>query len=111
MSTSKIILVQKAVKNISKNLLFRNRWVSINSLLTAVKRSYDFDDEYNINKASLSKFIGKMVTSIDNLDVRNVQKKDVQRKEDHESFHFLQARYFQRSSFSLEQYKEKIKKF
>ena len=71
MSTSKIILVQKSVNNVSKNLLFRNRWVSINSLFNAVKRSYDFDDDYNINKGLLTKSIGKMVTSIDNLDVKN----------------------------------------
>ena len=41
------------------------------SLFNAVKRSYDFDDDYNINKGLLTKSIGKMVTSITNLDVKN----------------------------------------
>ena len=71
MSSFKINLIQKSVTNVSKNKLFRHRWVSINSLLIAVENSYDFDDDFDITKKVFGKCIAQMVTSIDNLEVKN----------------------------------------
>ena len=55
MSTSKIKTIQKAVINISKSLLLRDRWVSSSTFLTAIKKSYTFNDDFDLTKKNFIK--------------------------------------------------------
>ena len=65
MATSKIILLQKAVRNIALDGSFQNRWVSASSLVRALKVRYQFDSAITISTATLSRAIGKINPDID----------------------------------------------
>ena len=60
MASSKHFVLQKAVKNLRDNKLFRNRWVNQKSFLEALVLSYPFDEQYTINKKNLGRAIGLM---------------------------------------------------
>ena len=60
MASSKYFVLQKAVKNLRDNKLFRNRWVNQKSFLEALVLSYPFDEQYTINQKNLGRAIGLM---------------------------------------------------
>ena len=64
MAISKVILLQKAVRNITLNGSFRNRWVSANSPEKALTLQYQFDATITIIKATLSRAVSKINPSI-----------------------------------------------
>ena len=61
MSTQKLVIIKKAVTNLTKNIYFVNRWVSSSSLVAALDFKFEFDKNYEVNKCS----------SLDNLNINN----------------------------------------
>ena len=71
MATSKVILLQKAVRNITLDGSFRNRWVSASSLEKALTLRYKFDSTITISKATLSRAVGKINPCIDTQNLKH----------------------------------------
>ena len=71
MATSKVILLQKAVRNITLDGSFRNRWVSASSLEKALTLRYQFDSTITISKATLSRAVGKINPCIDTQNLKH----------------------------------------
>ena len=71
MATSKVILLQKAVRNITLDGSFRNRWVSASSLEKALTLRYKFDSTITISKATLSRAVGKINPCIDSQHLKH----------------------------------------
>ena len=70
MSTSRVILLQKAVKNISLDSNFRNRWTIAISLGEALSVRYKLENII-ITKSIISRAIGKIDPSITNLTAKH----------------------------------------
>ena len=71
MATSKVILVQKVVKNLARDGSFLNRWVSANSIFPVISVRYQFDTSLTISKATLSRDMGKIDPDIDNQTIKH----------------------------------------
>ena len=71
MSTSKTIVLQKAFLFLTKERSFQKRWVSLSSIVSALRLQYPFGDHYNFDKGVLSKSLGKLHPKIDSLQEKN----------------------------------------
>ena len=71
MSAARQLLLQKAVKNITKTVYFTNRWIHIDSLLKAVTTRYKLAN-LEVSKATLSRHIGKLEPDIDRVALYHV---------------------------------------
>ena len=65
--TSRVILVQKAVRKICLDPLFVNRWVQLPSLYKALQKKFKYSEK-DLPLITLSKSIGKMDPNIDSLN-------------------------------------------
>ena len=63
MSTSKILTIQKAAKNVSQTIYFSKRWCRVQSLAKAISTRYELENIV-INAKTISSAIGKMEPSI-----------------------------------------------
>ena len=71
MLTQKLVIITKAVTNLTKNKYFVNRWVSSSSLVTALNAKFEFDSDYEVNKRNMNKAINNICSSLDNLNIKN----------------------------------------
>ena len=67
MTVSRMILLQKATRNILKDPSFVNRWVPLISIKKGLELRYKFNTTYPITKLTLSRAIGKIEPMIENL--------------------------------------------
>ena len=67
MASCKVIILRKAISNISEDIAFKNRWVRCSSLLTALQARYVLK-EVSLTKASISRVVSKLEPDISNLD-------------------------------------------
>ena len=65
MSSSRQLMLQKAVKNVSKTVFFADRWVGVTSLVKALETRYTLEG-FVISKATVSRHLGKVEPLIDN---------------------------------------------
>ena len=65
MSTARVILLQRAVKNIASDRCFVSRWTSVATLETALKARYHLDDSINVTKTNIHRALNKLDHSID----------------------------------------------
>ena len=70
MSISKIILLQKAARNVCADSCFCNRWVPLKSIERGIKLRYPYES-LHISKATLSKSLGKIEPMIGSLDSKH----------------------------------------
>ena len=70
MSLTKLIVLQKAARNVCADSCFRNRWVPIKSIERGIKLRYPYES-LHISKATLSKSLGKIEPTIDSLDSKH----------------------------------------
>ena len=66
--SSRVILVQKAVRKICQDPLFVNRWVLLPSLHQALRSKFKYNEK-DISLITLSKSIGKIDPNIDSLNM------------------------------------------
>ena len=71
MSTSKIILLQKAVSLITTDKAFRNRWTLGTLIQQAVEVRYKFED-ITLSTNCISRAISSVETNIDDLSYRHL---------------------------------------
>ena len=90
MSTSIILLIKDAVVNTSKHNLFRNRWVCLTSLEISIRRCYNFNNDFPLNRIALSKAISKLDSSVDNIKINN-QSGIYRGYNSHEQYIFVQS--------------------
>ena len=70
MEYSRVSLLQKAVRNITTDPFFRDRWMSLSSLNMAVNCRYTLGGVPS-KKRELSLFISELNLTMDNLSVQN----------------------------------------
>ena len=70
MSSSQVILLRKAVNNLSTDIAFKKRWVRCTSLLAALKCRYILKD-VTLTKASISRVISKVEPDVMNLNFKH----------------------------------------
>ena len=71
MTVSRMLLLQKASRNLLKDLSFTNRWVPLNSIKKGLDLRYKFNTTYPITKLTLSRAIGKIEPMIENLEYKH----------------------------------------
>ena len=64
-------MLQNAVRSITADRLFRNRWASVHSLARAVNTRYKLEG-LSTTKMAISKAIGKLDVGIQDLQVKNL---------------------------------------
>ena len=68
MTVSRMILLQKASRNLLKDASFINRWVPLNSIKKGLEVRYKFNTTYPITKTNLGRAISKIEPMIENLE-------------------------------------------
>ena len=68
MTVSRLILLQKASRNLLKDASFINRWVPLNSIKKGLEVRYKFNTTYPITKTNLGRAISKIEPMIENLE-------------------------------------------
>ena len=71
MSTARVILLQRAVKNIASDRCFVSRWTSVATLETALKARYHLDDSINVTKTNIHRALNKPDHCIDVAHVKH----------------------------------------
>ena len=67
MTISRMILLQKATRNLLKDASFANRWVPLKSIKKGLEIRYKFNTTYPISKLILACAISKIEPMIENL--------------------------------------------
>ena len=70
MNTSRTVILQNAVRSITTDRLFRDRWTSVYSLERAVNSRYKLEG-LSTTKMAISKAIGRVEVGIQDLQVKN----------------------------------------
>ena len=63
MSSSRQLVVQTAVRNITKTIYFSNRWTAIGSIELALKKRYDLKN-IDVTRATISRKLDEYVNRI-----------------------------------------------
>ena len=67
MTVSRMLLLQKASRNLLEDASFTNRWVPLNSIKRGLDLRYKFNTTYPITKITLGRAISKIEPMIENL--------------------------------------------
>ena len=68
MTISRMVLLQKATRNLLKDASFINRWVPLNTIKKGLEIRYKFNKTYPITKLTLSRSINQIEQMIENLE-------------------------------------------
>ena len=68
MTVTRMVLLQKASRNLLKDASFLNRWVPLTTIKKGLEIRYKFNTAYPITKFTLSRAIGKIEPMIENLE-------------------------------------------
>ena len=68
MSTTQVILLQKAATNLFKDTSFSNRWIPLRSIETFLNVQYKFNETYPLSILQLSKALMRFEPMIKNLE-------------------------------------------
>ena len=88
MSSSRQLIIQSAVRNITSTGYFTNRWTSTSSIVTALQNRYKLS-QLKLTKATVSRHLGKLDVDIDNLHTQH-QSGAYRGKLSHESYYYFQ---------------------
>ena len=66
MTVTRVILLQKVVRNILLNVIFCNQWTSVTSLGKALSIQYKFENIIT-SKATISRVLGKIDHNLSNI--------------------------------------------
>ena len=68
MTVTRMVLLQKASRNLLKDASFFNRWVPLTSIKKGLEIRYKFNTAYPLTKITLSRAMSKIEPMIENLD-------------------------------------------
>ena len=88
MNSNRQYTAQTAALNITKTIYFTDRWVSISTIVDAIKSRYQLK-EMIITKKTISRHLGKLDVDIDNSQGRH-ESGIYRRKYNNESYYFFQ---------------------
>ena len=71
MTVSRMILLQKATRNLLKDTSFINRWVPVTTLKKGLEVRYKFNKTYPLTKLTLSRSINQIEPMIENLEYKH----------------------------------------
>ena len=71
MTIYRMVLLQKATRNLLKDASFINRWVPVNTIKKGLDIRYKFNKTYPITKLTLSRSINQIEPMIENLEYKH----------------------------------------
>ena len=71
MSSSKYKLVVQAIHTVTTDVSFRDRWVSVNSMVKAIQCRYHFEETLSLTSSMLSRSLQKIDPMIDILGMHH----------------------------------------
>ena len=92
-------VLRMAIRNITTDIMFTNRWIRVTALDKGLSARYKFDSDITISKKYISRCVSKIEPSLDSLSVANSS--GVYRgKHGNENFYFFSSSRLDSSLFS-----------
>ena len=71
MMMDKSTVVQRAIREVTRDISFTNRWTSVISIEKGINSRYQFDNTTKITKMSISRSLSKIEPCLDSLTIQN----------------------------------------
>ena len=71
MMLDKTTVLQRAIREVTRDIIFTNRWASVTSIEKGINSRYQFDSTTKFTKISISRSITKIEPCLDTLTIQN----------------------------------------